>query len=157
MPWLPSTNNSRTTPAHAETSAIVIHANAIGWIIGKRDNKINKMQAQNNMEIRISLTVRDYQDVKITGNANSINNALKEITVIVLCKNFSSRYCIYRPDSKFQHRNNIKINEIKKTINNPMKIFILTMHMEQAMQKYKIRKTCHPTRQLDNNYMQPKL
>ena len=108
------------------------------------------------MEITISLTVSDYQNIKITRNANNINNALKEITVIVICKNFSSKYCIYGPDSKFQHRNNIKINELKKAINNPMKIFILTMHMEQAMQKYKIRKICNPTRQSDNNYMQPK-
>ena len=42
------------------------------------------MQSQHNVEITISLTVSDYQDVKITGNVNNINNTLKEISEIVL-------------------------------------------------------------------------
>ena len=59
------------------------------------------------MEIT-TLAVGDYQDVKITGNTNN-NNALKEISEIVLCKTFSSNCCTYGPDCKFQHRNNIEI------------------------------------------------
>ena len=42
------------------------------------------MQSQYNAEIATSLTVSDYQDVKITGNVNNINNTLKEISEIVL-------------------------------------------------------------------------
>ena len=42
------------------------------------------MQSQHNVEITTSLTVSDYQDVKITGNVNNINNTLKEISEIVL-------------------------------------------------------------------------
>ena len=37
-----------------------------------------------------------------------------------------------------------------------MEIFILTLHTEQAMQNYKIEKTCILTRQSDNKDMQPK-
>ena len=37
-----------------------------------------------------------------------------------------------------------------------MEIFILTLHTEQAMQNYKIQKTCIPTGQSDNKDMQPK-
>ena len=85
-----------------------------------------------------------------TGNTNNINNALKEISKIVLCKNFSSNCCTCGPDCKFQRRNNIEIKN-----NNPMEIFILTLHTEQAMQNYKIQKTCIPTRQSDKD-MQPK-
>ena len=42
------------------------------------------MQSQHNVEISTSLTVSHYQDVKITGNVNNINNTLKEISEIVL-------------------------------------------------------------------------
>ena len=48
--------------------------------------------------------------IKTRGNTNkNINNAFKEISEIVLCKNFSSNCCTYGPDCKFQHRNNIEI------------------------------------------------
>ena len=86
IPESSSTNNSRTTSAQAETSTIDITKPAIGRIIGRKGNKINRKQS--NVEITISLTVSDYQDVKVTGNANNINTALKEISEIVLCKNF---------------------------------------------------------------------
>ena len=85
------TNNSRTTSAQAETSTVAIPKNSIGWIIGRKGNKINEIQSQNNVEITTSLTVTDYQDVKITGNANNINSALKGISKIVLCKLFIKR------------------------------------------------------------------
>ena len=88
MPESSSTNNSRTIPAQAETSTIVIPETAIGRIIGRKGNKINKRQSHNNVEITASLTVGDYQDIKITGNTNNIYNGLKEISEIVLCKNF---------------------------------------------------------------------
>ena len=132
MPEL-SSANSRTTPAQEETSTIVILKTAFGRIIGRKDNKMNKIQSQYNVEITTSLTVSDYQDVKITGNANN-NNALKDISEIVLCKNFLSNCCTYGPDYNFQHRNNIGIKKINKL----MEIFILTLHTEQAMQKYKV-------------------
>ena len=78
-----STNNSRTTSAQAKTSTVVIPNTAIGRIIERKGNKINKIQSQNNVEITTSLTVSDYQVVKITGNANNINNALKgEIEIV---------------------------------------------------------------------------
>ena len=110
IPELSSTNNSRTKPAQAETLTIVILKTAVGRIIGRKGNKINKIQLHNNVEITTSLAVGDYQDVKITGNTNSnINNALKETGEIVLCKNFSSNCCTYGPNFKFQHRNNIEI------------------------------------------------
>ena len=85
------------------------------------------MQSQHNVEITTSLTVSDYQDVKITGNVNNINNTLKEISEIVLWKNFSSNCSTYGQDYKLQYRNNIEIKN-------------------QAMYKYKIQKTCNPTR-----------
>ena len=53
------------------------------------------------MEITTSLTVSDYQDVKITGNSKSINSALKEISEIALYKKFSSNRCTYGPGYKF--------------------------------------------------------
>ena len=107
-----STNNFRTIPAQAETLTTVIPKTAIGRIIGRKDNKINKIQSHNNVEITTSLAVSDYQDVKTTGNTNkNINNALKEISEIVLCKNFSSNCCTYGPDCKFQYRNNIEIKK----------------------------------------------
>ena len=109
IPELSSTNNSRTILAQAETSTIVIPKTGIGRIIGRKGNKINKIQSHNNVEITISLTASDCQDVKITGNTSNINNALKEISEIVLCKNFSSNCRTYGPDCKFQHRNNIEI------------------------------------------------
>ena len=65
-----SANSSRTTLARAETSIAVIPKTAIGQIIGRKGSKINNIQSQNNVEITTSLTVSDYQDVKITGNAN---------------------------------------------------------------------------------------
>ena len=34
-----------------------------------------------------------YHDAKIMGNAKKINNALKEISEIVLCKNVLSNCC----------------------------------------------------------------
>ena len=37
-----------------------------------------------------------------------------------------------------------------------MEIFILTLHTEQAIQKYKIQKTCVPTRESNNKDMQPR-
>ena len=61
------------------------------------------------MEIATSLTVSNYQDVRITGSANNINSALKEISEIVLCKSFLSNRCTYGSDYKFQHRNDIEI------------------------------------------------
>ena len=88
MPESSSTNNSRTIPAQTETATIVIPNTAIGRIIGRKGNKINKIQPRNNLEITTSLTVGDYQDVKITGNTNNITNALKEISKTVLCKKF---------------------------------------------------------------------
>ena len=109
MPELSSTKNSRTILAQAETSTIASPKTAIGRITGRKGNKINKIQSHNNVEITISLTAGDYQDVKITGNTSDINNALKEISEIVLCKNFSSNCCTYGPDCKFQHRNTIEI------------------------------------------------
>ena len=109
MPGSSSTNNSRTTPAQVKTSTIFIPKTAVGRIIGRIGNKTNKRQSQNNVEITTSLTVNDCQDVKITGNTNNINNALKEISEIVLCKYFSSDCCTYGPDCKFQHINNIEI------------------------------------------------
>ena len=94
MPESSSTNNnSGTIPAQTETSTIVIPKTAIRRIIGIKGNKIDKIQSQNNVEITTSLTIGDYQDVKITGNTNNINKALKEISKIVLCKNFSSNCC----------------------------------------------------------------
>ena len=108
-PELSSINSSRTTSAQAETSTVVIPKTAIGRIIGRKGNKVNKIQSQNNVEITTSLTVCEYQDFKITENANNINNALKEISEIVLCKNFSSNHCTYGPNCKFQHRNDIEI------------------------------------------------
>ena len=60
------------------------------------------------MQHTTSRTVGDYQDVNITGNTNNINNALKDVSEIVLCKNLSSNCCTYDPDCKFQHRNNIE-------------------------------------------------
>ena len=52
MPESSSTNNnSRTIPAHTETSTIVIPKTAIGRIIGRKGNKIDKIQSQNNVEI----------------------------------------------------------------------------------------------------------
>ena len=101
MPESSSTNNPRTIPAQAETSTIVIPKTAIVRIIWKKGNKINKIKSQNNVKITTALTVGDYQDVKITRNTNSINNTLKEVIKIVLCKNFSSNYCTYDPDCKF--------------------------------------------------------
>ena len=53
-----------------------------------------------------------------TGNTNNINNALKEISKIVLCKNFSSKCCTYSPDCKFQHRNNIEIKTNQQSSGN---------------------------------------
>ena len=82
MPGSYSTNIYGITPAQVETCTIVIP-------------KSNKMQSQNNVEITTSLTVSDYQDVKIKGNTRNINNALKEISEIALCKNFSSNCCTY--------------------------------------------------------------
>ena len=78
MPEFSSTNNPGTIPAQTKTSTIVIPKTAIGRIIGRKGNKINKMQSQNNVEIAISLTIGRYQDVKITGNTSNINNALKK-------------------------------------------------------------------------------
>ena len=146
MPGSSSTNNSRTTPAQVETSTIVIPKTAIGQIIGRKGNKINKMQSQNNEEITISLTVSYYQDVKITGNANDINNALKEISEIVLCKNVSSNCCTYGTDWKFQHRNNIEIKNSQKPNKN------IHLNITDGISNAEI---CNPTRQLDNKYMQP--
>ena len=68
MPGSSSTNNSRTTPAQAETSTVIIPKTAIGQIVGRKGNKTNKIQSQNNVEVATSLTVIDYQDVKITEN-----------------------------------------------------------------------------------------
>ena len=52
MPESSSTNNnSGTTPAQKETSTIVIPKTAIGRIIGRKGNKIDKIQSQNNVEI----------------------------------------------------------------------------------------------------------
>lgn len=45
------------------------------------------------MEITTSLTLSDYQDLKIAGNASNFNNALEKIKEIVLCKNFLSKRC----------------------------------------------------------------
>ena len=109
MPESSSANNSRTIPAQAETSTIVIPKTAIGRIVGRKGSKANKIPSHNKVEITTSLTVSDYQDVMITGNANNINNSLKEISEIVLCKNVSSNFCTYGPECKFQHRNNIEI------------------------------------------------
>ena len=106
-----------------ETSTTVIPKTTVGRIIGRYGNKINKIQLQNNVEITTSLTVSDYQDVKITGNANNINNALKEISEIVLCKNFSSNCHTYGPDCKFKLRNNIEIkNNQQPNRNTPFNI-----------------------------------
>ena len=63
------------------------------------------------MEIATSLRIIDYQNVKVTGEANNINNALKEISEIALCKNFSSNRCKYGRACKFQRRNNIEIKD----------------------------------------------
>ena len=45
IPELSSTSNSRTIPAEAETLTIVIPKPAIGRIIGRKGNKINKIQS----------------------------------------------------------------------------------------------------------------
>ena len=76
------------------------------------------MQSQNNVEIAISLTIGRYQDVKITGNTSNINNALKEISKIVLCKNVSSNRCSYGPDCNLQHRNNTEVKNNQQTNGN---------------------------------------
>ena len=62
-------NNPRTTPAQEETLITVVLKNAIGQIIGRKGNTINKIQSQNNVEITTSLTASDYPDVKIIVNA----------------------------------------------------------------------------------------
>ena len=67
IPESSSANSSRTTLAQAETSIAVISKTAIAQIIGRKGSKINNIQSQNNVEITTS---SDYQDVKITGNAN---------------------------------------------------------------------------------------
>ena len=56
MPESSSTNNSRTASAQAETSTVVIPKPAIGRIIVRKGNKVNKIQAQNNAAITTSLT-----------------------------------------------------------------------------------------------------
>ena len=109
IPESASINNFITISTQAETSTIVISKTAIEIIIGRKGNKINKVQSHNNVEITTSLTAGDYQDAKITGNTNNINNALKKISEIVLCKNFSSNCCICGLDYKFPHRNDIEI------------------------------------------------
>ena len=54
MPESSSTNhNSRIIPAQTETSTIVIPKTTIGRIIERKGNKIEKMQSQNNVEIKI--------------------------------------------------------------------------------------------------------
>ena len=66
MPESSSTNNnSGTTPAQKETSTIVIPKTAIGRIIGRKGNKIDKIQSQNNVEITTSLTIGDYQVIML--------------------------------------------------------------------------------------------
>ena len=69
MTGFSSSNNPRTTPAQEETLITVILKNAISQIIGRKGNKINKIQPQNNVEITTSLTASDYPDVKIIVNA----------------------------------------------------------------------------------------
>ena len=73
-----SNNHSGHGQTHTETSTTVIPKTAIGRIIGRRGNKIDKIQSQNNVEITTWLTIDDYQDVKITGNTSNINNALNQ-------------------------------------------------------------------------------
>ena len=53
MPEFSSTNNPRTIPAQTKTSTIVIPKTTIGRIIERKGNKIEKMQSQNNVEIKI--------------------------------------------------------------------------------------------------------
>ena len=65
MPESSSTNNSRTIPAQTETATIVIPKTAIGRIIGRKGNKIDKIQSQNNVEITTSLTIGDYQVIML--------------------------------------------------------------------------------------------
>ena len=49
IPESSSTNNSRTIPAQAETLTIAIPKTAIGRIIGRKGNKINKIQSHGNL------------------------------------------------------------------------------------------------------------
>ena len=49
MPEFSSTNNPGTIPAQTKTSTIVIPKTAIGRIIGRKGNKINKIQSQSNV------------------------------------------------------------------------------------------------------------
>ena len=81
-------NNPRTTPAQEETLITVVLKNAIGQIIGRKGNTINKIQSQNNVEITTSLTASDYPDVKIIVNA--YNNQQRIDWKVRLCyaKNF---------------------------------------------------------------------
>ena len=88
MTGFSSSNNPRTTPAQEETLITVILKNAISQIIGRKGNKINKIQPQNNVEITTSLTASDYPDVKIIVNAYNNQQCIDWKVRLCYAKNF---------------------------------------------------------------------